>query len=63
MPVAYNVVTTWMYWNCNGEMTAFSAPLADINLLEGDQLLLRCNRENLLRLAAGTHHHPGAGGA
>ncbi len=29
---------------------AFSAPLADINLQEGDQLLLRCNRENLLRL-------------
>ena len=29
---------------------SFSAPLADINLLEGDQLLLRCNRDNLLRL-------------
>jgi di/tricarboxylate transporter len=28
----------------------FSAPLADVTLQAGDRLLLRCNRENLLRL-------------
>ena len=28
----------------------FSAPLADLNLQAGDRLLLRCNRDNLLRL-------------
>jgi di/tricarboxylate transporter len=28
----------------------FSAPLADVTLEAGDRLLLRCNRENLLRL-------------
>ncbi|MBM5827814.1 MAG: SLC13 family permease [Cyanobacteria bacterium M_surface_7_m2_040] len=28
----------------------FSAPLADVTLKAGDRLLLRCNRENLLRL-------------
>jgi len=32
-----------------GEQT-FSAPLADVTLQAGDRLLLRCNRENLLRL-------------
>ncbi|MFN5222438.1 MAG: SLC13 family permease, partial [Cyanobacteriota bacterium] len=29
---------------------SFSAPLADLPLLSGDRLLLRCNRDNLLRL-------------
>jgi di/tricarboxylate transporter len=28
----------------------FTAPLADLNLQAGDRLLLRCNKENLLRL-------------
>ena len=28
----------------------FSAPLADISLASGDRLMLRCNKENLLRL-------------
>ena len=29
---------------------SFGAPLADVKIQEGDRLLLRCNRENLLRL-------------
>jgi di/tricarboxylate transporter len=29
---------------------SFSAPLADLNLQAGDRLMLRCNRDNLLRL-------------
>ena len=29
---------------------SFSAPLADLSLQSGDRLLLRCNRDNLLRL-------------